>query len=293
MKESSIQATAVRPAMDTSAVDAPAAAAIEAVEARAWADLYAAAPADFAASAGVGAQLVDGALVLRWAATGRRYFSRAIGLGVTQPATEAAIDAIIAGYERAGITMFLLVSQPHCRPSQYERWLRERGLARFDAHDRVVRGSAGAPAPPATSSRELAVERVERRGADEWAQFLQRVYRIECAEWLALLVDRTGWHHYVAREHGDVVSARSMYVGPDGMAWLGIDGPVPGVHSDDYEPDAALCDFIVRDGLARGVRGFVTDIEAPAEAMDTPAYDYFGRLGFRRPYTRIHHAWVP
>jgi hypothetical protein len=81
-----------------------------------------------------------------------------------------------------------------------------------------------------------------------------------------------------------------MYIAPDGAAWLGMDGPVPGVHFDDYEPDAALCAFIVHDGLARGARAFVTDIEAPSPAMDTPAYDYFGRLGFRRVYARTHHA---
>ena len=39
-------------------------------EARAWADMYAAAPADWAASAGVGSREVGGALVLSWAATG-------------------------------------------------------------------------------------------------------------------------------------------------------------------------------------------------------------------------------
>ena len=82
-------------AIDTTPVDLRAAAAIEAAEARAWADLYAAAPADWAASAGLGLARVGGALVLRWAATGRRYFSRAIGLGVVEPASRAAIDEIL------------------------------------------------------------------------------------------------------------------------------------------------------------------------------------------------------
>jgi hypothetical protein len=282
-------------AIDTTPVDRATAATFERAEAWAWADIYAAAPAAFAAAAGVGYEEVDGALVLRWAATGRRYFSRAVGLGVQQPATPDAIDRIIAGYERAGISMFLLAAQPHCEPAGYTGWLRERGLEPFDAHDRVVRGAA--PAPPArdgadTGGRRFTVERVTSDTAAEWSAFLQRVYQLDTGDWLPHLIERPGWHQYVAREDGELVAARCMAISPDGLAWLGMDGPVPGVHHDDYAPDAALCEHIVRDGLARGARGFVTDIEAPSEAMDTPAYRYFGELGFSRPYTRTHYARV-
>ena len=84
--------------IDTSTVAPRVAAAVEAAEARAWADCYAAAPADFASAAGVGFREIAGALVIRWAATGRRYFSRVIGLGVSEPATERAIDEILAVY---------------------------------------------------------------------------------------------------------------------------------------------------------------------------------------------------
>ncbi len=280
-------------AIDTTPVDAATAATFERAEAWAWADMYAAAPDAFAADAGVGYDEIDGALVLRWAATGRRYFSRAIGLGVQQPATPEGIDRIVAGYERAGISMFLLTAQQHCEPAGYTGWLRERGLQPFDAHDRVVRG--GEPAPPAREgdgNRTFTVERVTGETAAEWDAFLQRVYRLDTGPWLARLVDRPGWHQYVARKDGEVVAARCMAIGPDGLAWLGMDGPVPGVHHDDYAPDAALCDHIVRDGLARGARGFATDIEAPSEAMDTPAYRYFGELGFSRPYARTHYARI-
>jgi hypothetical protein len=86
------------------------------------------------------------------------------------------------------------------------------------------------------------------------------------------------------------VGARGMHIGPDGTAWLGMDGPVPGLMSDDYEPDAALCARMVADGLVAGASRFIADIEAPSEAMDTPAYEHFGRLGFSRPYVRTHWA---
>jgi hypothetical protein len=275
--------------LDATSVDLRTAASIEAAEARAWADLYAAAPARWATAAGLSAQEVGGALVLRWAATGRRYFSRTIGLGVFEPANRAAIEEILDSYDRAGVTMFLLQSLPHCRPADYESWLRELGLEPYDTQDRVVRGAGPlALAPLLARDRELNVERVTHASVSEWVEFIERVYRLETGPWLSRLIGRPGWHQYVAREDGEIVAARGMHIGPDGTAWLGMDGPVPGVTTDDYEPDAALCSFIVADGLVRGARSFIADIEAPSDEQATPAYESFGRLGFTLPYVRAH-----
>jgi hypothetical protein len=225
--------------------------------------------------------------VLRWAATGRRYFSRTIGLGLGAPASRATIEKILDGYERAGITMFLLQSLPHCRPIDYENWLRELGLEPFDAQDRVVRDGGPLALAPA-GERELTVERVTHASAGEWVEFMEHVYRLDTGPWLPQLIGRPGWHQYVVREGGEIVAARGMHIGIDGTAWLGMDGPVPGVTTDDYEPDAALCAFIVSDGLAHGARSFIADIEAPSEEQATPAYQAFGQLGFMRPYVRTH-----
>ncbi|HXE44465.1 MAG TPA: hypothetical protein VN635_04625 [Conexibacter sp.] len=279
--------------MDTVPVDARTAAAIEAAEARAWADLYAAAPLAWAQAVGHGAREIGGALVLHWRATGRRYFSRAIGLGVTAPASEQALDAILACWEELGIDAFLVQSLPHCAPAEYERWLRVRGLEPFDAQDRIVRGGQPASAlPAAIGDRELAVERVEPASAGEWSDFLQRVYGLDTGSWLPRLIGRPGWHQYVAREDGAIVAARGMFIGSDGWAWLGMDGPVPGLMTQDYAPDAALCAVMVEDGLAHGARGFLTDVEAPSATQDTPAYGAFAALGFTRPYVRTHWTRV-
>ncbi|HEY2777193.1 MAG TPA: hypothetical protein VGI77_04765 [Gaiellaceae bacterium] len=276
--------------IDTTPVDRRIAAASELAEARAWADLYAAAPAEWAAVAGLSSRWLGSVLVITWAATGRRYFSRVIGLGIAEPATEEAIDEILAGYEQAGITMFLLQSLPHCEPANYERWLRERGLEPFDVQDRIVRDGRPFVSAPETPERELAVERVVAATADEWAEYLQGVYRLDAGPWLQALVDRPGWHQYVVRDGGEVAGARGMYVGTDGSAWLGMDGPVPGLMTDDFALDAALCAHIVQDGLRRGATSFITDIEVASPAMDTPSYEYFARLGFSLPYSRTHYA---
>jgi hypothetical protein len=273
--------------IDTTAVDLATARAIEAAEARAWADCYAAAPPEWAKEAGISTRSVDGALVLNWVATGRRYFSRVIGLGVAAPATAEAIEDVLEGYERSGITMFLLTSQPHCQPEDYEQLLRDQGLEPFDRQERVIRDSSPlGPAP--RPKQELEIEQVTRETAREWVDFLERVYRLDTGPWLETLIGRPGWHEYIGRADGEIVAARGAYHGPDGIAWLGVDTPVPGITTDDYHLDAQMCRAAVEHGLERGVRLFVSDIELASDTMETPAYENFARLGFTMPYRRSH-----
>jgi hypothetical protein len=185
----------------------------------------------------------------------------------------------------------MLVSQPQCAPGGYAGWLAELGLEPRGAWDRVVR--AGAPlaaGDDGSGDREIAVTPVGPADVEEWCELLVRVYQVDAGPWLRALHGRPGWRHYLAREHGRAVAARSMFLpAPGAVAFLAVDGPVPGVMTADYGPDAAILTRIVADGLRLGAGGFAADIEAPSPAGDTPAYATFGRLGFRIPYTRTHH----
>lgn len=277
--------------MDTRAVDATTAAAIEATEMRSWADLVAAAPPDFAARVGLRAERVGAALALGCVGGGfdRGLFNRPIGLGVLEPTTRDGVRDLVAAYRRSGATRFMLVSQPHCRPVEYDAWLADEGLGPGGAWDRVVRDGAPLTAAPVEPEREIDVRKVGSDDAELWGRFLADVYGVDARPWLAGLHARGGWYHYLAFEDGRPVGARSFHLPAVGeYAWLGVDGPVPGVMTADHTPDARICARIVADGLALGARGFVADIEAPSAAMDTPAYGIFGGLGFRRPYTRTH-----
>lgn len=278
-------------AIDARPVGAATAASIEATEARAWADLIAAAPADFAARVGLRAEPVGRALAIGCVGGGfdRGLFNRPIGLGVIEPASRAAVRDLVDAYRRSGATRFMLVSQPHCRPAAYDSWLADEGLVPGGTWDRVVRDDAPLAAANVGEGREITVEPVTADDVELWSGFLADVYGVEARPWLGGVHGRPGWHHYLAYEEGRPVGARSMHLpGAGELAFLAIDGPVPGVMTADHAPDVRICARIVADGLALGARGFVADIEAPSPAMDTPAYANFAALGFRRPYTRTH-----
>jgi hypothetical protein len=86
---------------------------------------------------------------------------------------------------------------------------------------------------------------------------------------------------------------RSLFIGTDGMAWSGIDAPVPGIMAPSFDLDAALGEAMVRDGIAAGAKLFVADIEAPRAERDGPAYRNSARLGFKLAYFRSHYSYLP
>jgi hypothetical protein len=269
------------------------AAATEAVEARAWEDLVAACPPGHAARIGLEARWAGPVLVVRCPGGGfdRGLFNRPVGLGVLEPTTRAAVADIADGLAATGATRWMLVSQPQCAPAGYADWLAELGLEPRGAWDRVVRdGAPLAAEDDGAGAREIAVTLVGPDEVEEWCDLLVGVYRVDAGPWLRALHGRPGWRHYLAREQGRAVAARSMFLPAEGaVAFLAVDGPVPGVMTADHGPDAAILARIVADGLRLGAAGFAADIEAPSPARDTPAYATFGRLGFRVPYTRTHH----
>jgi hypothetical protein len=180
---------------------------------------------------------------------------------------------------------------PHSQPALLPVWFEARQLHARGGWDRIYRGKSPLSVVGHTPRADWQVAEVTLTTAPEWATYICQVYGgLPNAPWLLALVGRPGWHHYVVRQVRNIVAARSMYIHHDGMAWFGIDAPVPGLMAPTFDLDALLCHTMVRDGLAWGVRYFIADIEAPSTDMDTPAYHHFAALGFKRPYFRSHYC---
>jgi hypothetical protein len=263
---------------------------VENAELNAWLDMYAAAPADFAQRFQLEILHREGVVLTRCAPIPFVHFNCVFNLGVGSPATEKQLDAVLAEYKAANITSFAIYHNPACQPAELPQWFEARGLRHRGGWDRIVRDGAALSGPSIEASDSYRVEKVAKDTAPEWAGFIDSTYGLPTAPWLLALVGRPGWHHYLLRKELKVVAVRSMYLHSDGMAWLGIDAPVPGLMAPSYELDLRLCRRIVQDGLALGAKHFVADIEAPSAEMNTPAYAGFGSLGFRKLYFRSHHG---
>ena len=277
------------PPMDESVSEAWAI-GFESCEINAWQDLYAAAPADFAQTHGLGTGRVCNVVMTRCATIAFTHFNCVMNLGLLAPATQEQLEESIAWYSDHAILRFTFYHLPFSKPPQLPEWYRSRGFEFTGGWDRIYRDGRP-PALAAMPARDgLAIERVDHTTAREWAGFIDTTYRLPTSPWLLALVGRPGWFHYVLRQRSRIAAARSMYLHHDGLAWFGIDAPVPGVMAPSFDSDAQLCQTMIGDALGLGAQGFVADIEAPSAQMDTLAYRHFAALGFKKAYFRSHYG---
>lgn len=250
----------------------------ERTEIAAWLDMAAAVPPAFQDQFHVEARFANGLFTITSRGLHLAHFNAALA----EPWTGARLDSAIAALRQAGAEKFYI----HAMPAEAEL-LTSRGLRRVSAWDRVIRpASAGQPAPGGDG-----VEEITPATAAEWAAFIDRIYHLPTAPWLTALVNRRGWRHFVLREQGAIAAARSMFADEEGRAWSGIDAPVPGIMTDRFDRDLALCAAMVEASWQAGAREFVTWIEKPSPEHTGPAYEGFARLGFSTAYLREN--WMP
>jgi hypothetical protein len=264
---------------------------LELSEADAWIDMYEAAPADYAARHQLGVHGIDSVTVLTCPTIPFGHFNSVFGLGLAEPATEEILDRVLGIFDARGIRSTYIHITPNSGPDQLTQWLASRGLRVRSSWDRIHRGGEPLTAEEAHEPDELRIERVTLATADAWAAYLTAMYGLPTAPWLVAIAERPGWHHYMLRGDSGIAAVRSMYLHPNGVAWLGVEAPVPGIMAPSYDLDRRLCRAIVADGLARGAVHFIADVEAPAPAMDTPAYENFAALGFGKLYARSNYGW--
>lgn len=82
-----------------------------------------------------------------------------------------------------------------------------------------------------------------------------------------------------------------MYIHQEGMAWWGIEAPVPGFMTQDFPLDYHLCREIIKDGLRLGAKYIVADIEKPDAEMKHDGYRNFSAMGFKRTYLRNNYSY--
>ena len=277
--------------MFTETVSSELAATLESAEVNAWLDMYAAAPTDFARQVQLEILRIENVVLTRCGTIPFIHFNCVLNLGLTEPAGEDQLEQILALYRETDIRAFAVFHIPQAQPALLPAWFKARNLRVRGGWDRIYRDNRSltttAIAPPAN----FGVEKVTPATAPQWAAYIGTIYGLPTTPWLLSLIERPGWQHYLLRQEARIVAVRSMYIHSNGLAWLGIDAPVPGIMAPSYDLDKQICQVIVRDGLALDVKYFVADIEAPTPEMNTPAYQNFEALGFKKAYLRSHYGY--
>jgi GNAT superfamily N-acetyltransferase len=261
--------------------------AIESVEKHAWRDLFAGAPPLPASALGLAGRELGGAFALTAPAIESFLFNRVIGLGVDRPATEAALDAMMAHYETHG-TSFEVTLCPLAEPADLGPRLAARGLDAPFHHVKWVRG-VEAVQPRATTLR---LERVKPRDGRRFGSVAAEVFAfglVSARDWLASCVGRPGWTHYVTLDGDEPAGCGALYVEGEG-AWIGW-GATHEAHRRKGS-QALLLAARVRDAAAAGCQWVSTESGPNWPDVDTTAWRAMDRAGFTVAYERPCHIRV-
>lgn len=257
--------------------------AAEAVEAAAWRSLYEDLPADVVT--GCGLDLVDlGPGVAGIASrVDALAFNRVHGPELAERLDDRALDRLIRRYREAGARRFFVQLCPGT-PDLLVRRLEARGFRLYNRWVKLWRG----PEPPPEASTGLRLERIGPEGAEPFGAIVRSAFGwAEPVErWMAALVGRPGWRHYLAFDGDEPVAAGGLFLA-EGWAWLGPAATLPGHRRRGAQQ--ALLERRMRDALALGARAF--SVETAEDRPDRPVASYRNlvRAGFELAYARPNY----
>ena len=256
----------------------------DALEARAMADIYAAAPPS---AFELRAETVAGATLLLAPRIPASFFNRAIGLGVFEPATEGALDEILERGAAARPRDFWLHLNPVAKPAQLADWLAARGLATPPRRTwaKFLRG----PEPYAARPTALRVRTAQARDAGAIAEVVCAAFGMPAflASWFAALVGRPGWTFVVAETDGRIAATGAVFI-EGSSAWLGV-----GATLADYRNRGAQSALLAaRIALAADACCTVIATETGESIAGevNPSLNNIRRAGFVQVCSRLNYA---
>jgi hypothetical protein len=259
---------------------------VEFGEAEAYADLWQAVPADFAAAYGLRLRRFGSGLAIMMEAVDIVLLNRVIGLGLKEPATEAILDEIVGWYRGAGLKNFAVQLSPAAQPSAMPEWLAGRGLQVRDNWAKVYRETT----PPPEIVTSLRLEHIGPGQAAAFAQVACSVFGMPdfMTAWLAAPVGRPGWQHFLAFAGSVPVATGALYVHGE-VGWLGIGSTLP-----DYRRQGAQGAIMaqrIRAGATLGCRWLITETGEDRPDRPNPSYHNMIRTDFILAYQRPNYIF--
>jgi GNAT superfamily N-acetyltransferase len=264
----------------------------DAAEAAACVDMYAAAPAGLISSRGLRVESIAGATLLLAPGLATPMFNRVIGFGTFEPATEAALDAIVARYRAAGVGTFWISINAAAAPQGIAGWLEARGAAPPTRRSWVqMRWPAATPPVCPTT---LHVETAGASDARELGAVVASAFGMpeSMTNWLESLVVREGWRGYAARtaEEGRIVGGGFVHMNPP-LAWLGMGAVAPSHRG--HNGQRALMAARIAHALDAGCVSIHTETGEPIGDEPNPSLANMRRCGFERIASRVNYALSP
>lgn len=267
----------------------------EEIEARAWRDIFAAAPAWLRISTQMIAEDSNGALLLASRGIPNLLFNRVIGLGEREPAIDEHIDDIMDRYWNLGIAQYWVHVGPYARPARLSRLLQEHALKPYHrSWVKMIR-----PARRVSLARsEVTVRRARAEDAHVIGSIVGPAFDLpqRAAELFTHLIERPRWSLFVAEIDAQIVAAAGLFADGD-VAYLAFAATREGYRQRGAQ--RALMQARINFACDAGYSWISSETGFPL-AADEPSPSYHNMLwaGFRPVAIRDNYApmgteWKP
>jgi hypothetical protein len=264
------------------------AAAVEFIEAEAWAELQLTLPADVRARLGVQVRYHGRAVSLVAPATDAPSVNRTIGLGLEQPLTPAALDELISQYASAGAKRWMLHWCPEAMPSTGDELIVARGGRAVRPLLKMWR-STNAPFAETLATTCIVVE-IDVDDAPTFEALVGPALGVppELGPGIRSTVGHPGWHYYLALDGARPIAGAAMYTRGEG-AWFGLGAT--SVADRGRGAQTALLERRLRDAIAFGCKWVSAETYPDTPDRPNPSYRNMLRLGMRVLYQRTNYLF--
>jgi GNAT superfamily N-acetyltransferase len=259
---------------------------LELSEARAWSDLYRFASPAAIDACGLDVQSFGSADAVVAVGIDVLAFNRVIGFGAAEPADESAVDKVVEWFRSAGAGRFFLQLSPGAEPAQTAGWLESRG---FRHHNNWVKLYRPVADPPWSRS-DLRVEQIGPARASAFGAIAASCFGWPAfvGPWVACLVGKPHWRHYLAFDGDEPVATAAMRV-VGNCGWVDFAATLPEYRGRGAQ--GALLERRVRDAAGLGLTHLVVETAEPTPDRPSPSYRNTLRSGFRVAYNRPNYLF--
>jgi GNAT superfamily N-acetyltransferase len=263
--------------METDPSHADFTAAIEGVEARAWASLAAVTTSE--------PLFDDRGLLAATALFSQPTYplaNRVVGLGLSRPVPTGLLDRILTRYDRSEADSIFIPIAPIARPSTLPRLLQKRGFEPAMKEAKLYRSTQD---PPVMDPRDRVVVAQE-----EDHESVLNLYRRGgmASDWATVMAANLGtpfWHHFLALDGDRPVALASMFAS-QGFAWCLPGWTIPEYRHRGYQ--RALAAHRIAAARALGIGWVSANLDVTDDPIGFTIRSY-SRLGFELLYVRTTH----
>lgn len=243
---------------------------------------------------GMTATRIGGGVVLSMRNDSTRFWSKALGFGVTAPVTAQLVEEVCDFYRGAGTPQAAFQIAPAYLPQDWPEICAGEGIVQSSSWAKLVGTTEEAVARADAldvPANGISVTPLEAQHALEWGTVMMKAFGTPVehyAEMGAATVSRPGWHPYGAWLEGELVGTGTMLVRGD-TAQMFAGAVLP--HARGRGGQTALLAARARTARELGCRVLVAETGAEQPGTHNSSLHNMLRLGFEVAYERPNWTW--